>query len=126
MGIGSRIRKGIRTGAKSLGLSNGTDFFKHALTGGMSTVDKAIGQVTGGTNFTSVYQDIEGHTAKAKDDVRLAGVVAANKALSEGNADVDRTVADVVLGDSASSEGESLTNLRKRRGLSTASQVGIV
>ena len=86
------------------------------------TLDE-VGRVTGAT---AAYQDVSGHTAKAAEDTRMRLAVANAKALAEANSEVNKDTADVVLGATDDTAGESLDVLRKRKQITGASMVGIV
>lgn len=145
MGIGSKIKKGF----KSIGKATGFDNLKN------TTLNLATGNVYGlvkGAKHTlekndpmrltraaltmglselkdpvvKGYHDLEGHTAKARADVKNAGVIDAQKTLAKANADVDRDAADIVLGETSDTAGESLTDLRKKKTTTTSTQLGIV
>lgn len=86
------------------------------------TVDEAS-RITGAT---AAYQGISGHTAKAEEDTRMRLMTANAKALAEANSQVNLDTADVILGATDETAGESLDTLRKKRQVSGSSMVGIV
>ena len=78
------------------------------------------------TGATQAYQNVSGHTAKAEEDTRARLATANAKALAEANSAVNKDTADVILGATDSTAGDSLDTLRKRKQISGASMVGIV
>lgn len=94
--------------------------------GATNTAAQALDEASRVTGATAAYQDVSGHTAKAAEDTRMRLAVANAKALAEANSEVNKDTADVVLGATDDTAGESLDVLRKRKQITGASMVGIV
>ena len=128
MGIGSSFKKTVKKVGSALKVDNMSNIMKNVLTGGaygtVSAADKALDATTG-TSVTDVYQDLSGHTARAEAEAKAYRQVAENKALAAANADVSRDAADIVLGETSATPGESLSELRKKRTSTLSTQLGI-
>lgn len=97
---------------------------------GLNKSDALLSKVTGqpgvGDVLTKQWQDLSGHTAAAQEADRMRLATANAKALAEANSAVNKDTADVILGATDSTAGDSLDTLRKRKQISGASMVGIV
>lgn len=128
MGIGSSFKKAVKKVGSALKVNDMGTLTKNLLTGGVygatSAADKALGAITG-TSITGTYQDLSGHTARAEDEARNARQLAEQRVLAAANADVSRDAADIVLGETSDTAGESLGELRKKRTSALSTQLGI-
>ena len=127
MGIGSKLKKAV----KKVGGAFKVDTLDHALinvaTGGLyGAVNSRVALAEEVKDATvKGWQDMTGHTAKAREEAQANRQIAENKALAAANADVSRDAADIVLGETSDTAGESLTDLRKKRTSALSTQVGI-
>ena len=134
MGVGSRLKKTVKKVGKSLKVDNWDNIQKNIWTVGLYGKGSAIADVASAVAdvpstvkdaVVKGYHDIEGHTAKAREEAKANRQIAENKTLAAANADVSRDAADIVLGETSDTGGESLSELRKKRTSALSTQLGI-